>query len=517
MKKPSLDIVAAIDVGSNSIRMITGQIYKDGKIVYLDDVWKPTNVGKDTFSYGRIQVETIHDTCDVLNGFVKLMRDYNIRHYRAVCTSGIREAENREYVLEQIRLRTGLEVEVINNAEERFLMFKAIRDFLPYTQKNSNKDTIIVDIRSGGVEISVYSEGNLKFTEYIRVGSLRLREILADLERRTLEFPSIMEEFIESRIDFLKPRIEGLDIKNFVGLGGELNTVIGLCNAKDSGKKGKYIRKEDLEKLYSSIHSMTTEQIIDEYGLQMNQAEILLPSVILLYSFLNMTSAKGIYAPMVSLRHGLLADMADESLNLPGKSESINDVISSVWYIGQKYFIDEVHCAYIEKIALTIFDQTTKIHRLGERERLYLRVASILHDVGKYVNLNQHDVHSYNIILFQDIMGLSNRELKLVANIARYHSEEIPKLSDENYAMLSIRDQILVSKLAAILRFAEALDISHKQKIEDVEIVKSGNELVFKIYSKEDILLEEWSFESNITFFEEVMGNKPILKHRRLM
>ncbi|MFZ5989549.1 MAG: HD domain-containing protein [Bacillota bacterium] len=514
MQKDRYELMAAIDVGSNSLRMMIAQVTSDGDIIPLEDLFKPTHIGKDTFSFGRIQVQSIHNTCDTLKGFFKLMQDYKLKNYRAVSTSGIREAENREYVLEQIRLRSGLEVEVINNAQERFLMYKAIRNHMVNEKKFVDKGTLIVDIRSGGVEISVFSEGSLKFTEYMKVGSLRLREILADLEKRTLDFPSIMEEFIESRIDFLKSILPKFNIKGFVGLGGELKTIISLCTEDKPGTERNYIKKEQLKKLYSKVHSLTTAQIIDEFNLPRSQAEILLPSIILFNSFLQMTDSDGIYAPMVSLRHGLLAHMVDERFDTVRKKEAYDDIISSVWYIGKKYSIDEVHSSYIEKLALSMFDQMKKIHMLGENERFYLRVAAILHDIGKYVNHNSHDIHSYNIIRFQDIMGFSDGELNLVANIARYHSDEIPDLSHDNYLVLNARDQIIVSKLAVILRIAEALDISHKQKIKKVEVHKHGKELQFNVWTKEDILLEEWSFISNVTFFEEVMGNKPVIKRR---
>lgn len=160
------------------------------------------------------------------------MKDYKVNSYRAVSTSGIREAENREYVLDQIKTRTGLEVEVINNAQERFLMSKAIRNYMSSEMKFLDKGTLIVDIRSGGVEISVYDKGDLKLTEYLKIGSLRLKEILASLERRSLDFPGLMQEFIDSRIDFMKQILPKFNIKGFVGLGGELKTIIELSSKK---------------------------------------------------------------------------------------------------------------------------------------------------------------------------------------------------------------------------------------------------------------------------------------------
>ena len=120
-------IIAAIDVGANYLKMTIAEINAEGEVKILEDVVKPTKIGKDTFSKARISVETIHETCDDLKGFVRLMKDYKIKFYRVIATSGIREAENKQYVLEQIRLRTGLNIEVINIAQEQFFMLKAVR------------------------------------------------------------------------------------------------------------------------------------------------------------------------------------------------------------------------------------------------------------------------------------------------------------------------------------------------------------------------------------------------------
>lgn len=512
----SYETMAAIDVGSNTVRMLVAQVLKDGSILPLEDMYKPTHIGRDTFAEGRIQVSSIHELCETLSGFSKIMRQYRVKRYRAGSTSGIREASNKEYVLEQIKSRANLEVEVINNAQARFLMYKTIRGLIKDARNSGEKNTLILDIGSGGVEMSVYSKDGLKFTEYLKVGSLRLREMLADLERKTLDFPLIMEEFIESRIDFFKPLLIGMNINNFVGLGGELKTVKKLADLFGSDLDSNFISREALKKIYTKVYRLTTSQIVKELGMDRNKAEILLPSVILFNSFLNVTNAKGIYAPMGSLRHGLVIDMVDEIFDTKENHEALEDIINSVWYIAKKYSVDVEHSKHIEKLSLTMFDQMKRIHKLGDKERLYLRAASILHDIGKYVNMNEHDMHSYSLIRHQDIMGLSDRELNLIANLSRYHSYDIPESTDANYSMLEDHDKIVVSKLAAILKVSEAMDISHRKKVKSIKLHVKGNEIYFDISADDDLLLEEWSFEDNINFFEEVMAYRPVIKRRKL-
>ena len=109
-------------------------------------------------------------------------------------------------------------------------------------------------------------------------------------------------------------------------------------------------------------------------------------------------------------------------------------------------------------------------------------------------------------------MGFSNRDMNIIANVVLYHSGLTPSPYDEGYKILSNNDKMIVSKLAAILKLAESMDIAHKQKFSKVEILTSGDELVFKLTATQDILLEEWNFESSANFFQSVMGCKPVIK-----
>lgn len=506
-------VVATIDVGSNVLKMIVAEVSAAGKIFLLEELKKSTHIGRDTFATGKIEVETIHQTCADLQNFVKVMKLYQVENCRAVTTSAIREARNRDYILEQIRLQTGLNVEVINSAQERLLTFKAIRDQIPDHQKFRKEGALIVDIGSGGVEISAYKDGYLKFTEYMKLGAMRIREQMSQLERISLDFPELMEEFIQSKISSLKQYLEKLQTKNFIGLGGELRVIYQLCT-NASCRENQSISLARMNTLFTSLGNMSTEQIMEKYDLNYKSAGLLLPSLIIFLSFFQMTEAEYMYTPLISLRHGILSDMVDRWYDTPRKQDFINDTISSVWYIGQKYRITNSHCRQVVKLALSIFDQMMQIHGLPRETRLYLQVAAILHDVGKYINSNQHAMISYNIIRSLDIIGFSDHEMNLIANIARYHADEIPEFFHENYHQLSFRDRIVVSKLSAILKLAESLDVSRKQKIDQLSVFCNDGELHLELKSHQDILLEKWYFASRAVFFEEVMGMKPVLKSK---
>jgi len=505
-------IIAAIDVGANYLKMTIGEINTLGEIRILDEVLKPTKIGKDTFSKSRISVHTIHETCDDLKGFVRLMRDYKIKLYRAVATSGIREAQNKQYVLEQIRLRTGLNIESINIAEEQFYMLKAVRNHLNAVDIKKSEQYLIVNITSGAVETSIYEDGILKFTEHVKVGSLKIREALSGLETKTTEFSETIEQYIESKIYVLKPQIEKFEVNHFLGLGGELNTICSIIRKrKGANNKDYYIKKEALLALTKEISNMDNFEIKNTFGLNNKTSELILTSIIIFYCFLKMTKADGIQIPKLSLRQGILYDLSDEILNVSRRNELINDIISSVWYIGEKYKIDKKHAAFVEKCSLDIFDNTKKLHKLGDRERLFLRVAAILHDVGGFISANEHNFHSYNIIRAQSIIGFSDIELELIASAARYHSEDIPIEAHKNYTYLSDADKMVVSTLAAILKLSEALDISHLQKIKEIKLLGNRENLFFNLKSEGDIILEEWDFLKHVDFFEEVIGVKPII------
>src|SRR4029078_5800588 len=133
-----------------------------------------------------------------------------------------------------------------------------------------------------------------------------------------------------------------------------------------------------------------------------------------------------------------------------------HQVLASAEAVGHRYRFDRAHGRHVAMLATSLFDQCLEEHGLGGRERLLLRVAALLHDIGVYVSLRAHHKHSQYLLAALQIFGLADEETAMVANIARSPRRALPQPSHPPYAALDRRERLTVDKLAAILRLANA-------------------------------------------------------------
>ncbi|UWG98606.1 HD domain-containing protein [Dehalobacter sp. DCM] len=510
MARRNYDVVGAIDVGTNHLHLTVAQINNNGKMDILEDLTLPTNIGNDAFTFGRISTSTMRATTESLLGFVRILKEYKVKHYRSFAKSALREASNREYVLEFIRMKTGLSVEVINSAQERFYLYKALKYHNPdFNVSHTKESTLVVNISSGGLEISVFNKGNLSLTEYINIGSLRIFETLSEFRTKKTNYYQMIEDYINSELSLLYTLLHNADIQNMIGLGSEINTIYHKLTQKDL----QLIDRDHISRLYDNVCKMHDDQLKETYELTPKQLETFVPSVIILNALLKVTKTKRVFIPLIVFRYGVIYDLADHIYNCPRREDFEKDIIHSIWYIAKKYGTNEKHCEQVAKLALAIFDQTMKLHKLSEKERQYLHIAAILHDIGYFVNFSEHHRLSYELIKKQNIMGLSNLELDIIANVVRYQGTELPGDHDLNQPSFTHKYRMIISKLAVLLKMADSLDISHEDKIQQLDISINKDSALFKLYSRQSPLLEEWAFAKVALFFEAIMGVSPATKH----
>lgn len=508
---PKHIILAAVDIGSYSIKMKIAEVDPKGSIISLETPGKFINLGKDTFITGKIRLEHIEDICGILKSYKKLIKEYGADKYMIVATSALREAVNCDYILDYIYQKTGLKIGIISESEERFFTYGAIIDKLTNFPELKQEGVLITDIGSGGVQINLFHEGELVFTQYIKMGALRLKEILSNLERRTLNFPNLIGEFIESEIDTLKILLMKNSIRNFLAIGSEIHVMHDILKNSRKEYNNTCISKEAFYKIYHQMIGKSQQQIMERYELNSENVGTLIPAMLMYEKFLSFTRADKIYTPAISLCDGLIRNMVDKKFNFENKAFSERDIIISVKKLSERYSYDAKHAEYVEKISLLLFDSLKRLHGYSGKERLFLQIAAIAHDIGKYINFKAHNVLSHNIILNSDILGLSKNDMHIVSNIIKYHANNMPVIDDLNYRSLDFDSRIMVSKLAAFLKIADSLDRSHKQKLSDIKITLSDQNFTIKAETSRDSLLEEWEFENKSNLFREVYGIKPNL------
>lgn len=509
------EIVAAIDVGSHAMRMKIGELKNNGEFREIENFRRSAALGHDTFTNSKVSFESVDKVCNILKNFKNIMNDYGITIYKAMATSAIREASNKEYIVDQIKLKTELDITVIDNQEEQYLTHKAVKYKLDNYDQMTKEGAVIVVIGAGSIQITMYKDGKLLTSQNVKMGALRIKEVLGTLENETLKYQKILDEYITVNFEGLEFFKSSVKFKHFIAVGGEISVIKTIIGAKSPEVVNQeFILKSEFNELLSIISCKSTDELINEYSIKRERADIILPSMMLFKKFLDNTNAETIVIPNISLTDGIIREIYEDINGLNKKDKALEDVIANARALAQKFEYNKVHTENVENNALLLFDKLKKLHGL-ENERILLRIAAVLHDIGKFISLDMHYDHSYELIRALSIFGLSKEQMELIANISKYHTMEVPKKMDPNFMQLSEKDRVLVAKLVAILRIADALDRSHMQKI-NIQMVKlKDKELIIRAQSNENTILEEWTFKQKSVFFQEVFGITPILKIKR--
>ncbi|MBN2884282.1 MAG: HD domain-containing protein [Clostridia bacterium] len=502
-------IAAAIDIGSSAVRMEITEKNKSGT-KQLEFLQSPLYLGHDTFTEKRISFTKIEKLCAILNSYKETAAQYGIETIKTVATTAFREAENIEYILDLIKLRTGITVRVLDDPEEKTIIYREILRREDHLQK----DTVISYVGTGSLGIAVLEDGLIKFTQNIRIGSLKLSEILEPVEGYTKKFHMIIEQYISTYIDVLKNLIEISEKTQFIASGKEIDLIAHLMNL-DITENFFEIPKEDYINFYNSIKNLTPNQISDTYGLSMDRAEILLPSAAVFKILMDFSKSEKLTGCNINMCNALVYQDL-----YPNKFDKVNtrfdqSILNAATFTAIRFKYDKKHIEAVFNYSTAIFDAINEVHGLDSRSRLILQVACILHDCGKYINLRDHYNHSYDLIKKLDLPGLNTREQLIIANIAKYHSEMIPLTEHANISELSPDERVLVGKLSAIIRLGDSMDKSHLQKLKKVTTEFTGNTLLITVEVVREATLEDWAFKQKADFFTEVFGVQAILRVER--
>lgn len=506
-----LETAAVIDIGSSAIRLVVAEIGPKGQIRYLENLQKPAPFGKDVFSTGRLTSASIRRGIEILTNYKTILSTYGVRRLHAIATSAIREASNRDNFIDQVFVRTGIDVEVIEGAEENRLGLLAVEQTIRGEYDLDQHNALIIEVGTGSTELIGMMNGEVTLTRTIPIGPLRLPDQMEIGKTDTATLSRTVKRRVGAIVGEFKQEFDVAGADSFLALGASMRFAAKEIAGKEVDKLAR-ISTKDFSEFLKALSRETPVDLSTKHGIPYADAETIHVTLMIYATFLAETKAQTVLIPMVSIRDGLLLEMA-QMISGGKRTDLSKQVIRSAKSLGKKYQYQEPHALTVASVSLKLFDALQEDHGLGPRERLLLEVASILHDIGAFIANASHHKHSYYLIEAAEIFGLRKADKDIVAHVARYHRRSQPKVTHPTYMSLPRTDRAVVSKLAAMLRIAEGLEASHQQKCKNITIERKGAQCtVWVPEDAGDLSLERQSLARKADMLLDILGVSVVLR-----
>ena len=493
--------ISAIDVGSNGMRMVIGEVDESWKVKPIENIRLPVRLGEDVFSKGYLEEQTIQQTEEAFHRFKHMAESFDIQHLRAVATSAAREATNGDLLVDRVYRTSGIEIQIISGEEEARLIHAAVAHVLDL----NNKRTLLIDIGGGSIEVTLSSGRNVISTDSFNMGTVRLLQKLNGRRGSKRPFGHLVREYAEAARFRIEQGLGNQKIQVCAGTGGNVEEIGRLRQKLFKADSDHFITLPELEELIERLESMTYEERMRKLKLRPDRADVILPASIVLHLIASEAKVKQIAIPNVGLKDGILLDIAEElSKTLPVRRRE--QAWESALHMGRKYQFDEKHARMASSLAARLFEQSKPLHDLDDSNLLLLEIAALLHDIGHFINSVDHDKHGYYLLSVNHLIGLNQREQNIVANLVRYHRKDSPSTDDDNFKSLPQKDRLTVIKLSALLRLADCLDISHMGNVTDAVLRETKSGWRLKLSGKSDQMLVSWALNKRKSGFKDVFG-----------
>ncbi len=484
-------VLAAIDVGTNAVRLEIARALPDGSLETLHQERDPVRPGEGVFASGAITREVADRLLAALRRYATLCRRYHAR-VRAVATSAVREARNRDDVVRRVRKETGLDLEVVSGREEARLICLGVLAGRPAATRS-----LVIDIGGGSTEVATALGERPTALHSAALGAVRLTEIFGSSGRVSAERLAVMRSFAQEAFqDSIPARLSR--VRTALGSSGTINAIVAAYGDA---------RRMTLRKVERAVEDMADMTLAERRRrFEPKRAEIIVAGAVILEAGMRHLGVEAVVAVDTGLRNGILRDLvrrtpADAAAHAADRS-------TAVATLGRRFGYDEPHAEQVARLALALFDQLPDVHRLPPAARGLLEAASLLHDIGHAVSPNRHHKHTHYLVSNADIPGFSDQERRLVALVARYHRRSAPDRHRPDLEDLSGRELRLVRRLVAILRVADALDRSHHQPVTAIRAAERDGAVRVRARARGPLDLELWDVAREAALFRNVFGRR---------
>jgi len=477
------ELVAALDIGTNSFHLVIAKPVPGGfEVVTREkDVVRLGHGGGDM---KQLSDEAIGRGVKSLARLAEIASSHGAE-VRAVATSAVREAKNRSEFIKQVRKATGIDIEVISGVEEARLIHLGVLNAIGI----HDQSMFVCDIGGGSTEVVVGLDDEVMFARSFKLGAVRLTDrFFAGTTLHPSAIPSC-RSFIRSSLSVVAPEVMELGFEAVATSSGTAETIARIILHTRGASEPKSMNRFEFsaDEVRSVVTALQSAPTIDErvkrFGLEPNRADIILAGALILEGVVDVFELKSLMFSDYALREGLLLD----TLRREGLIEVDDDhdaARRSVQQLADRCDDRPEHSQHVAELAIQLFEQLEEPLNLQPEWRRYLEFASLLANVGVVVSHAKHHLHSYYLIRNSELMGLTDREVEIIAQVARYHRKSVPKTEHTEFSALSSTDQRIVQHLAGILRIAIGLDRTYDARVKTISVKVSTSELLITAKSR---------------------------------
>jgi exopolyphosphatase/guanosine-5'-triphosphate,3'-diphosphate pyrophosphatase len=495
-------IFAAINIGTSAFRMEIGS-FVNGEYKELEYLIKSLSLGKDTFSKGYISSESIESAYKILKNFKLKMDEYNIKNrFIAIATSGVREAKNREFFIDYMLKKAHIPIKILTPHEELYIRYTGIKNEFHNFKHLERGGIALINVSSGNVSIAIVKNRSIIYADSLHFGSLRLNEMFKNIDDKHKIYA--YDRYIDNMLDNIRNILSKTKIKNLVFSGSSINILNKIINPKDN-----VLTKQDIFDIFDEIYNKDSNYIKNKLSIRDNEAEVLKSMMAVYKGILTLFKLDKFYFSKTTYPRKLIMYYSKSY-----KYCNLNSYLEgTILNIGEKYGFDKNHALNVRDNAMILFEHLRDIHLLDNKYKRLLEIAALLHDVGYFINANTHEKHSYYIIRSIHLPQIDDNDNKIIALAALMHKAKEIDPYLKLYDYIGEEDMFILTKLAAILRIADALDASHRQLIEEFDIECGFSKIVIKAKSPNFLYFEEMSFARKSELFKKTFGIDIQLEH----
>jgi len=505
------DHLAAIDIGTNSVHLVVVKVGENSRFEIIAQEKEVVRLGSGSKDMKYLKEDAMDRGIDALKRY-RQIADISRAEIKAVATSAVREALNKEVFIQRARAEAGIEVEIISGFEEARLIYLGVLQALPIFDKK----ILLVDIGGGSTEFLIGKSGEMIQANSLKLGAIRLTDQFFKEDPLDAKSINRCRQYVEVYIHPMAREVRRQGFETAVGSSGTISNIAQMIQILRQEQPTRFLsnftfsRMElaEVVKLLIKADTLKKRQKIE--GLDPKRADIILAGAIILEQAFEKMAIDSMTVSGFALREGVILDALQKHQG--DAMRHLTDIrYKGVLHLADTCHYEKEHADQVTRLALQLYDQLRDLHRLEDINREYLEAAGILHNVGFFISHAQHHRHSYYIIRNSEYLtGFTNHEIEIIAQVARYHRKSVPRPKHEEFARLSPKDQIIVKKLSGILRVAEGLDRTHSSIIQSLRCERGGEALTLHLRSANETYpsLEIHTAETRKDLFEETLGVK---------